>query len=42
MVIPTNNIKLSDIQNEFGGINPINISEYYSNSSTYNKFTINK
>ena len=36
MVLPTNNIiKLSDIQNEFGGINPIYISEYYSNSSTY-------
>ncbi len=27
-------IKLSDIQNEFGGTNPINLSEYYQNSTT--------
>jgi hypothetical protein len=27
-------IRLSDIQNEFGGTNPINISEYYQNSTT--------
>jgi hypothetical protein len=34
MVISTNNISLSSIQNEFGGINPIHISEYYRNSVT--------
>lgn len=27
-------IRLSDIQNEFGGTNPINLSEYYQNSTT--------
>jgi hypothetical protein len=34
MVISTNNISLSSIQKEFGGINPIRISEYYRNSVT--------
>lgn len=35
MVIATSNIAFSAIQTEFGGVNPINISEYYSNASTY-------
>lgn len=35
MVIPSTNISFLAIQNEFGGIKPIDISEYYSNSSTY-------
>ena len=36
MVLPTagNYIRFSDIQTEFGGTNPINLSEYYS-SGTY-------
>lgn len=35
MVISSSNITFSSIQTEFGGTNPINISEYYSNSTTY-------
>lgn len=35
MVIPSTNISFLAIQNEFDGIKPIDISEYYSNSSTY-------
>lgn len=29
MPVPTTNVKLSDIQAEFGGSNPISLSEYY-------------
>ena len=34
MVISSSNISFSSIQTEFGGINPISVSEYYRNSST--------
>tara|TARA_R110002153_G_scaffold169521_1_gene322384 strand:- start:2927 stop:4009 length:1083 start_codon:yes stop_codon:yes gene_type:complete len=30
MTVPSTNTKLTDIQTEFGGSNPINLSEYYS------------
>jgi hypothetical protein len=30
MPIPTTNLKLSDIQSQFGGSNPVSMSEYYS------------
>lgn len=34
MVLPsTGAISFADIQNEFGGVNPISLSEYYANSS---------
>lgn len=33
MAIPLNIIKFSDIQNNYGGINPISFSEYYANST---------
>jgi len=33
MTLPTSTISLSDIQTEFGGSNPINISEYYATGS---------
>jgi hypothetical protein len=35
MVIATSNITFSSIQTEFGGTNPIDISEYYKNAATY-------
>ena len=31
MAVPSTNTKLSGIQTEFGGSNPISIDEYYSN-----------
>ena len=34
MVISSSNITFSSIQTEFGGINPISVSEYYRNSSS--------
>jgi hypothetical protein len=34
MTISSSNIKLSDIQTEFGGSNPISLSEYYSVSAS--------
>src|SRR5210317_557329 len=30
MAVPSTNVGLSDIQTEFGGSNPISLSEYYS------------
>jgi len=33
MTIPANNIKFSDLQTEFGGSNPISLSEYYKSSA---------
>lgn len=33
MPIPTTNVSLSDIQTEFGGTNPISLSEYYEGGS---------
>src|SRR5210317_1457957 len=30
MAVPTTNVGMSDIQTEFGGSNPISLSEYYS------------
>ena len=30
MAVPSTNVGLSDIQTEFGGSNPISISEYYA------------
>jgi hypothetical protein len=30
MAVPTTNVGLSSIQTEFGGTNPISISEYYA------------
>ena len=33
MAVPSANVGLSDIQTEFGGSNPIAISEYYSGGS---------
>ena len=32
MTVPSTNVGLSDIQSEFGGSNPISISEYYAQS----------
>jgi hypothetical protein len=29
MAVPTTNVKFSDLQTEFGGVNPISLSEYY-------------
>lgn len=33
MPVPTTNVKFSDIQTEFGGSNPISLSEYYRGGS---------
>ena len=33
MTVPSTNVGLSDIQSEFGGSNPISISEYYAGGS---------
>ena len=33
MAVPSTNTSLSDIQTEFGGSNPIQLSEYYSEDS---------
>ena len=35
MPLPTTNISFSAIQTEFGGSNPISLSEYYSSSTNY-------
>ena len=35
MPLPTKNISFSAIQTEFGGSNPISLSEYYSSSTNY-------
>lgn len=34
MAIPTTNVSLLDIQAEFGGVNPISISEYHRNAAS--------
>ena len=33
MAVPTGTAKFSEIQTEFGGSNPISLSEYYSGGS---------
>lgn len=38
MVLPTGTISFNDIQNEFGGSNPISLNEYYYSSDNSSKY----
>jgi len=39
MTLPTTNLSFSALQNEFGGSNPISMSEYYRDNSSYSSLS---